>query len=101
MIRTLGSWGTGEVFRLPAGCAFVFLPLPERFHIIPPLVCGEIEEMMAAQAEQDFRHVFSCVSDIRLLIRAGDQVADEFFLFCGCKGSETFGLCKRFGDKKR
>jgi hypothetical protein len=50
------------------------------FHIIPPLVCGEIEEMMAAQAEQDFRHVFSCVSDIRLLIRAGDQVADEFFL---------------------
>ena len=35
---------------------------------------------MAAQAEQDFRHVFSCVSDIRLLIRAGDQVADEFFL---------------------
>ena len=35
---------------------------------------------MAAQVEQDFRHVFSCASDIRLLIRTGDQVADEFFL---------------------
>jgi hypothetical protein len=25
----------------------------------------------------------------------------HFYLFCGCKGSESFGLCKRLGNKKR
>ena len=24
----------------------------------------------------------------------------HFYLFCGCKGSESFGLCKRLGNKK-
>ena len=25
----------------------------------------------------------------------------HYYLFCGCKGSETFGLCKNLGNKKR
>ena len=25
----------------------------------------------------------------------------HFYLFCGCKGNESFGLCKRLGNKKK
>ena len=58
-------------------CSYLF---PKVLHVIPFLVIREIEEVMAAQAEQDFRHVFPCAADVRLFIRNSNQIADEFFL---------------------
>ena len=32
--------------------------------------------------------------------RTGDTRIFSPLLFCGCKGSETFGFCKSYGNKK-
>ena len=74
------------------GVPFGLCLFQKKLHIIPFLMLREIEEMMAAQAEQDFRYVFSCAAGIRIFIRTGDQIADEFL--------PTLRIVKEIGYEK-